>query len=106
MQQNTLVTKPLLKSLGIDSESCNRNFAFLQLFTMHVSDAQLAALAKCSRFGWKLSKIVYKRDLTKGCALAMCSGDTAAWMTPDGKIERAAPGRKTAYLSNDWIEHA
>ena len=105
MQQTTAVTKPLLKSLGVDADASNRNYAFLQLFTVNVSEAQLDALAKASRFGWKITKIVYRRDGTKGCALAMYSNDCTAWMTPDGKIERAANGRKTAYLTNDWIEH-
>ena len=104
MQQNTLITKPLLKSLGVDSESSGRNFGFLQLFTLHVSDAQIAALTKCAKFGWKATKIVYKSCDT-GCALALCSGQTAAWMMPDGTIQRAPVGKKTAYLPKDWVEY-
>ena len=104
MQQNTLITKPLLKSLGVDSEASNRNFAFLQLFTIKVSEAQIVALTKAAKFGWKATKIVYK-PMEEVCAIALCSGDTAAWMMPDGTIQRAPNGKKTAYLPKDWVEH-
>ena len=58
MQSNTLQTKPLLKSLGVDADLGGKNFVFLQLFTVYVSDAQMAALAKAAKYGWKLSKSV------------------------------------------------
>lgn len=105
MQENTLITKPLLKSLGVNADICSRNHIFLQLFTVHASEAQIAALTKAAKFGWKATRIVYRRDGTEGCALALCAGETTAWMLPNGTIERAANGKRTAYLSNDWIEH-
>lgn len=105
MQQNTLVTRPLLRALGVNDELSQRNFAFLQLFTVYVSEAQIEALQKAVKFGWRASKIVYSQE--KGvCAVGIAADGCAAWMTPDGKIERAAAGKKTAYLSSDWKEVA
>lgn len=105
MQPNTLHTKPLLKSLGVDADMGGRNFSFLQLFTVYVSDAQMAALAKAAKYGWKASKIVYSRNPeVTDCAIALYAKDCTAWMLPDGTIERAKVGAKTAYLKRDWTE--
>lgn len=104
MQNTTLKTKPLLKSLGVDVEF-GRGFAFLQLFTVLVSDAQMAALEKAAKYGWKATKMVYGKsgDCTD-CAIALSTKDCAAWMLPDGTIERAKVGAKTAYLNKKWTE--
>jgi len=105
MQNTTLQTKPLLKSLGIDSDMGGRNFAFLQIFTLYVSDAQMEALEKAVKYGWKATKIVYSRDLSNTtCAIGIAAKGCAAWMTPDGKIDRAEVGKKTAYLDKKWTE--
>lgn len=105
MQPNTLKTKPLLKSLGIDSDMGGRNFAFLQLFTLYVSDAQMAALEKAAKYGWEATKIVYSNDPSETtCAIALCAKGCAAWMLPNGTIERAKVGAKTIYLDKKWTE--
>jgi len=107
MQPNTLKTKPLLKSLGIDGESGTKNYVFLQLFTVYVTDAQMVALEKAVKYGWKVSKMVYSRDPDETtCAIAMYSGDTAAWMLPDGTIDRAKVGQRRAVLNPKWTESA
>lgn len=105
MQPNTLKTKPLLKSLGIDNEQSMKNEVFLQLFTAFVSDAQMAALEKAVKYGWQVSKIVYSNDPNENtCALAMYSRDCAAWMLPDGTIDRAKVGQRRATLNPKWTE--
>ena len=107
MQPNTLKTKPLLKSLGIDPELHMKNHIFLQLFTAFVSDAQMVALEKAVKYGWKLTKIVYSKDPDENtCALAMYSADCAAWMLPDGSIDRAKVGQRRASLNPKWTETA
>jgi hypothetical protein len=107
MQPNTLKTKPLLKSLGIDADDSMKNYVFHQLFTVYVSDAQMAALEKAVKYGWKVSKIVYSNDPSENtCALAMYSGDCAAWMLPDGTIDRAKVGQRRAVLNKKWTESA
>ena len=107
MQANTLKTKPLLKSLGIDAEDSMKNEVFLQLFTAFVSDAQMAALEKAVKYGWRVSKIVYSNDPHENtCALAMYAGETAAWMLPDGTIDRAKVGQRRAHLNPKWTETA
>lgn len=107
MQPNTLKTKPLLKSLGIDGELGTKNYVFLQLFTVYVSDAQMAALEKAVKYGWKVSKMVYSNDPDETtCAIAMYSADCAAWMLPDGTIDRAKVGQKRAVLNPKWTESA
>lgn len=107
MQPNTLKTKPLLKALGINNETSMKNEVFLQLFTVYVSDAQMTALEKAVKYGWKVTKIVYSNDPDENtCALAMYAGDTAAWMLPDGSIERAKVGQRRATLNPKWTESA
>ncbi len=103
MQPNTLQTKPLLKSLGIDWENNAKDFAFLQIFTCYVSDAQMVALTKAAKYGWKVSKIVFNHG-EPDCAIAMHANGCAAWMMPDGSIDRAKPGVRRAYLDRNWKE--
>ena len=105
MQPNTLKTKPLLKSLGIDADESMKNHVFHQLFTVYVTDAQMTALEKAVKYGWKVSKIVYSRDPSETtCALAMYADGTAAWMLPNGTIERAPVGKRSASLNKKWTE--
>lgn len=105
MQPNTLKTKPLLKSLGIDSDDSMKNEVFLQLFTAFASDAQMAALEKAVRYGWRVSKIVYSHDPSENtCAIGMYAEQTAAWMLPDGTIDRAKVGQRRAVLNPKWTE--
>lgn len=107
MQPNTLKTQPLLKALGIDSEESMKNAVFLQLFTAYVSDAQMRTLEKAVKYGWRLSKMVYSHDPNETtCALAMYSGDCAAWMLPNGIIDRAKVGQRRANLNPKWTESA
>lgn len=98
-------TQPLLKSLGIDAEGSMKNAVFLQLFTACASDAQVRALEKAVKYGWRLSKMVYSPDPNENtCAVAMYSGDCAAWMLPDGTIDRAKIGQRRATLNPKWTE--
>lgn len=91
--------RALLKQFGVQSQK------FADIIVHNVSPAQVAALTKCLKFKWKLSKVLYPRDGRKMCAIAMYADGTAAWMKPDGSIERAPVGKKTAYLKDkDWLE--
>jgi hypothetical protein len=103
MQQNTLITKPLLKSLGVVDMDFGRNHAYLQMFTLYVTDKQIETLTKAAKFGWKANKIVWNTTAGK-VAISLYANECVAWVHPDGTLDRAKVGVKTAYLSNDWTQ--
>jgi hypothetical protein len=106
MQNNQALLEALgLTNLGdyilIANPAAQRNQKILGIFNTYATEAQITTLVKATKFGWKFGKIVW--NPTKNvCAVSLRSGDTAAWVTPDGKLERAPVGKKTAYLEAGW----
>lgn len=97
--------KTILLGLGIDAEN-HRSQSYAYFFAEHVSEAQLVVLAKLARFGWRARKFYYKTDSLKGnvMALGLSANDCTAFLYPDGSLDRAANGKKTVYLADDWKE--
>lgn len=76
---------------------------FLNKFQAHATDAQRATFIKLYNTGWHLQKIVWHRTEPK-IAFGVYLDGCAAWVAPDGKLERAPVGRRTAYLDKNWVE--
>ena len=70
-------------------------------FEKFATAEQRVSFIKLYDMGWELTKVVCNVEAGK-IALGVCADDTAAWVGPDGKLERAAIGRKTAYLDKNW----
>jgi hypothetical protein len=78
--------------------------AFTDLFDKHATPEQRAMLPKLYNFGWKITKLL-QSNKTHKIAWAMHSDGTAAWVTPDGKINRAEVGKKIATLAaKEWVD--
>lgn len=86
-----------------------RNESFVQLFVVKMiicgTPQQKAMLIKLFNMGWILRKIVWNERDQK-IAFSVYLDDCAAWVTPDGKLERAAVGKRTAYLDRNWTDLA
>ena len=68
------------------------------------TDEQKVTFLQAYRLGWYLSKILKSRTTHK-IAWAMYANGCTAWVTPDGVIHRAEPGKRTAYLKHsDWVD--
>ena len=78
-----------------------RNFCYK--FNKHATGEQRTTFIKLHDMGWNLSKIVWDEAVGK-IAFSVNTPDCAAWVGPDGKLERAANGKKTAYLAKNWKE--
>lgn len=110
MVEDIKALRAIVEAMGLTGTSSQqpntnwRNHDFFQILVCWLNPAQIAALAKCSKFGWKMSKVVYTAATVepRACAIAMTSNGCAAWLLPDGTIDRAQNGRKTAYLRGDW----
>lgn len=86
-----------------------RNFAFAQSFYAHfetqATQAQQVALVKLHDMGWSITKLVWN-SLESKMAFAVQADGCAAWVGPDGKLDRAAVGKRTAYLEKGWEAQA
>lgn len=84
-----------------------RNFAFAQQFVARfetqATPEQRVALVKLYDMGWNISKLVWNSVENK-IAFAVSAPGCAAWVTPDGKVNRAPVGKRTAYLDKNWSD--
>ena len=104
MQETTKVTRPLLRALGLEGfkeVDMWKNESVLQIFTLYVSDEQIASLTKMSRFKWRFTKILWNSELGK-CAVALHSSENSAWVLPSGAIVRATAREKSVVLPANW----
>ena len=62
---------------------------------------QKAALIKLHDMGWVITNLVRNEKLGK-IAFAVALDGCAAWVGPDGKLDRAPVGKRTAYLDRNW----
>lgn len=88
------------------SQGHNARFAGIceDKMSYSATDEQIATFAKLYKLGWYIGKVVTHR-VTGKVAFAVSAVGCAAWVTPDGSLDRAPVGRKTAYLDNNWAEN-
>ena len=100
----TEVEKVLAK-LGINSRNTDKDAKAITLTVQYATQKQLDALDKCSRYDWKITKILYTKFGDRKAAFALTAKDMTAWLLPDGTLERAKIGQKNAKLrDSDWLE--
>ena len=61
----------------------------------HSTDAQAVALVKMLKMGWTITKVATDKQSGKA-AIALCLGQTQAWLMPSASVKRAAVGRSSA----------
>lgn len=76
---------------------------FLDKFESMATQEQRVALVKLYEMGWDLVKVVWNPSKNK-MAFSVRAVDCAAWVTPDGKVNRAPVGKRTAYLDSGWVD--
>lgn len=79
--------------------------AFCNHFNRFATGAQRTTFIKLHDMGWNLGKFVWD-EAAKKMAFSVRADGTAAWVGPDGVLERSAVGKKTAYLGKNWKEVA
>ncbi len=67
------------------------------------TDEQIATFAKLYKLGWHISRVVTNRKTDK-VAFGVVLDGCAAWVKPDGVLDRAPVGRKCAVLDADWAD--
>ena len=81
--------------------------SYVQLFSARMiimgTPQQKAALIKLHDMGWEITNLVRNEKLYK-IAFAVALDGCAAWVGPDGKLERAPVGKRTAYLDRNWAD--
>lgn len=75
--------------------------AFCNSFNRYATGPQRTTFIKLHDMGWDLGKVVWD-DVAKKMAFSVRADGTAAWVGPDGVLDRAAAGKKTAYLDKNW----
>jgi hypothetical protein len=79
--------------------------SFVEKFSKYATAQQRVTFVKLHDMGWNLSRIVWNNKEQK-IAFAVNAPDCAAWVTPDGKVNRAPVGKRTAYLDSNWKDVA
>lgn len=95
--------RSILFRMGVPDR--RENAKYRHTFEQHVSDVQLMQLEKLKKFGWTLGKIYY--DTVNGqkvLAILVRTSDCAAFLYPDGRLDRAPAGKSTVYLDSNWKE--
>jgi hypothetical protein len=75
--------------------------SFCNMFNRFATGPQRTTFIKLHDMGWGLGKVVWD-DAAKKMAYSVHADGTAAWVGPDGVLDRAAVGKKTAYLDKSW----
>lgn len=95
--------RSVLFRMGVSDR--RENAKYRHMFECHISDVQLVQLDKLAKFGWKLGKIYH--DTVNGqkvLAILVRTSDCAAFLYPDGRLDRAPAGKSTVYLDKNWKE--
>ena len=77
--------------------------AFCYRFSKHATAFQRESFIKLYDMGWELGKIVWDEAVGK-IAFSVRADGCAAWVGPDGALQRSQVGKKTAYLDKNWKE--
>jgi hypothetical protein len=91
----------LVKFLGPRAKMSMKTFNFLHKVDKLMSDKQMEAARKMSKYGWHLYQIVWNHSQTKA-ALGFRSKDIGGWVMPDGELIRPKTGKTRAYLPAGW----
>lgn len=80
-----------------------RHFVHMVTLKMlaYATREQWVSLLKLHDIGWVITKIVWQSNNEK-VALAISMPDGAAWLLPNGKLERPAVNRTTVVLPAGW----
>ena len=89
--------------MPVPGNSANYRYiaSFCNHFNRFATGPQRTTFIKLHDMGWTRGKIVWN-ETEKKFAFSVHADGTAAWVGPDGVLERAPVGKKTAYLDRNW----